>query len=375
MKPGKIMREVTVSTEGALATIDFCAAHHIPYMLFDWKWYEPCTSHDGDATKVVAKLDMPHVVAYGKEKGVGIWLYVNQHALMKQARELFPLLHEWGVVGVKSGFVQYASHRWATWLHDLVRLAAENRDRLEDLTDYYTLWAHQIKTPIAAMGLLLQDDDTDRGRELSAELFKIQQYVEMVLQYLRLGSDSTDYLIREVPLEPIVRQAARKYAQLFIRGKVSLNLRPMELKVLTDEKWLGFVVEQVLSNAVKYAPGGAVTVFAEGETLVIRDNGMGIAPEDLPRVFENGYTGCNGRTDKRSTGIGLYLCREICRRLGHRISVASRLGEGTEVRIALGRRTLEVESDGTPAGAPGAAGRVFREIWRGGAVGAPPRRL
>ena len=104
----------------------------------------------------------------------------------------------------------------------------------------------------------------------------------MVLQYLRLGSDSTDYLIREVPLEPIVRQAARKYAQLFIRGKVSLNLRPMELKVLTDEKWLGFVVEQVLSNAVKYAPGGAVTVFAEGETLVIRDNGMGIARRTCP---------------------------------------------------------------------------------------------
>ena len=221
-------------------------------------------------------------------------------------------------------------------------VSRSDRERRE-MVEYYTLWAHQIKTPIAAMGLLLQDDDTDRGRELSAELFKIQQYVEMVLQYLRLGSDSTDYLIREVPLEPIVRQAARKYAQLFIRGKVSLNLRPMELKVLTDEKWLGFVVEQVLSNAVKYAPGGAVTVFAEGETLVIRDNGMGIAPEDLPRVFENGYTGCNGRTDKRSTGIGLYLCREICRRLGHRISVASRLGEGTEVRIALGRRTLEVE--------------------------------
>ena len=221
-------------------------------------------------------------------------------------------------------------------------VSRSDRERRE-MVEYYTLWAHQIKTPIAAMGLLLQDDDTDRGRELSAELFKIQQYVEMVLQYLRLGSDSTDYLIREVPLEPIVRQAARKYAQLFIRGKVSLNLRPMELKVLTDEKWLGFVVEQVLSNAVKYAPGGAVTVFAEGETLVIRDNGMGIAPEDLPRVFENGYTGCNGRTDKRSTGIGLYLCREICRRLGHRISVASRLGEGTEVHIALGRRTLEVE--------------------------------
>lgn len=126
VKPGKIMRETTISTEGAIATIDFCAAHNIPYMLFDWQWYMPCTSHDGDATKVVAKLDMPRVVAYGKEKGVGIWVYVNQHALMKQARELFPVLRQWGIVGVKSGFVQYASHRWATWLHDLVRLAAEN---------------------------------------------------------------------------------------------------------------------------------------------------------------------------------------------------------------------------------------------------------
>ncbi|MGN0036049.1 MAG: glycoside hydrolase family 97 catalytic domain-containing protein [Bacteroidaceae bacterium] len=126
VKPGTIMRETTITTEGALATIDFCAAHHIPYMLFDWLWYLPCTSHDGDATKVVSKLDLPRVVAYGKEKGVGIWLYVNQHALMKQARELFPLLRQWGIVGVKSGFVQYASHRWATWLHDLVRLAADN---------------------------------------------------------------------------------------------------------------------------------------------------------------------------------------------------------------------------------------------------------
>ena len=126
VKPGKIMRETTITTEGALQTIDFCAAHNIPYMLFDWQWYMPCTSHDGDATKVVSKLDMPRVIAYGKEKGVGVWLYVNQHALVKQARELFPLLHEWGVVGVKSGFVQYASHRWATWLHDLVRLAADN---------------------------------------------------------------------------------------------------------------------------------------------------------------------------------------------------------------------------------------------------------
>lgn len=127
VKPGSIMRETTISTEGAIRTLDFCAEHNIPYMLFDWLWYLPCTSHDGDATKVVDKLDMPRVVEYARERGIGIWLYVNQHALMKQQRELFPLLHEWGIVGIKSGFVQYASHRWATWLHDMVRYAAENR--------------------------------------------------------------------------------------------------------------------------------------------------------------------------------------------------------------------------------------------------------
>ena len=127
IRPGKIMRETTLTNEGAFRMIDFCAEHNIPYMLFDWKWYEPCTSHDGDATKVIPRLDMPRIVAYGKEKGVGIWLYVNQHALQKQMRELFPLLHQWGIVGVKSGFVQYASHRWATWLHDMVRYAAENK--------------------------------------------------------------------------------------------------------------------------------------------------------------------------------------------------------------------------------------------------------
>ena len=125
VKPGKIMRSA-ISTEMGLKTIDFCAEHNIPYMLYDWQWYMPCTSHDGDATKVVDKVDMQRVIDYGKSKGVGVWLYVNQHALMKQMDELFPTLREWGVAGVKSGFVQYASHRWATWLHDMVRKAADN---------------------------------------------------------------------------------------------------------------------------------------------------------------------------------------------------------------------------------------------------------
>ncbi len=215
--------------------------------------------------------------------------------------------------------------------------------RLRESVDYYTMWVHQIKTPIAAMGLMLQDDESERGLALRSELFRVERYVELVLSYLRLGGGASDYVIRQVDVDSVLRQAARKYAPLFIRGKVSLELRETGMKALSDEKWLQLVVEQVLSNAVKYAPGGHVTVWSEGERLLIQDDGVGIAAEDLPRIFERGYTGCNGRMDKRSTGIGLYLCREICGRLGHTISAASELGQGTCITIGLARPYLEVE--------------------------------
>lgn len=215
--------------------------------------------------------------------------------------------------------------------------------RMRESVDYYTMWVHQIKTPISAMRLILQGDESERGRALSAELFRVERYVELVLSYLRLGGGSSDYVIRQVDLDGVLRQAARKYAPLFIRGKVSLELRETGLKVLSDEKWLQLVVEQVLSNAVKYAPGGYVTVWSEGERLFIRDDGVGIAAEDLPRIFERGFTGYNGRMDKRATGIGLYLSREICQKLGHTITVESELGKGTRVTIGLARPVLEVE--------------------------------
>ena len=243
-----------------------------------------------------------------------------------------------------AGRKEEAYHALLLELDETRRAVASPSDaRLREAGDYYTMWVHQIKTPIAAMGLMLQEDGSERGRELEAELFRVERYVELALSYQRLGGGSTDYLIREQPLDPILRQAARKYAPLFIRGKVSLDLRETNLRVLTDEKWLQLVVEQVLSNAVKYAPGGHVTVRAEGERLLVEDTGVGIAPEDLPRIFDRGFTGCNGRVDKRATGIGLYLCRQICRRLGHTITVDSEPGRGTRVVIGLARPYLEVE--------------------------------
>ena len=228
--------------------------------------------------------------------------------------------------------------------HDRARLAAENENRLRELTDYYSLWAHQIKTPIAAMDLLLQEDDCPRRGELEMELLKIGQYVEMVLSYLRLDSDSTDYVLREYPLDDILRQAVRKFAKMFILKKITLDLQETGKTVLTDEKWLLFVVEQVLSNALKYTPaGGTIRIYGDGATAVIADNGIGIREEDQARVFEKGFTGYNGRADKKSTGIGLYLCRQVMDRLNHDISLTSRPGQGTLVRLDLGRESRMVE--------------------------------
>ena len=224
------------------------------------------------------------------------------------------------------------------------RLAAENESRLRELTDYYSLWVHQIKTPIAAMDLLLQEDDSPRRGELEMELLKIGQYVEMVLSYLRLDSDSTDYVLREYPLDDILRQAVRKFAKMFILKKITLDFQETGKTVLTDEKWLLFVVEQVLSNALKYTPeGGTIRIYGDGATVVIADSGIGIREEDQARVFEKGFTGYNGRADKKSTGIGLYLCRQVMDRLNHSISLTSRPGQGTLVRLDLSRESRIVE--------------------------------
>ena len=210
-----------------------------------------------------------------------------------------------------------------------------------DITDYFTLWAHQIKTPIAAMRLLLQQDTEEieqfyeRRKECEGELFKIEQYVEMVLQYLRLNSSVNDFVLQEYSLDDIIRQAIHKYAPMFIRKKLALHYNAVDVKVVTDEKWLVFVVEQILSNAIKYTAEGGISIYMEEGMLVIKDTGIGILAEDLPRVFEKGYTGYNGRSDKKASGIGLYLCKQILQKLGHKVCVESEPGKGTQVKLVF----------------------------------------
>lgn len=219
---------------------------------------------------------------------------------------------------------------------DRQKLKSNMNARYHDMTEYYTVWAHQIKTPIAAMRLALQNEDTPLSRRLMGEVGRVEQYVQMALTYLRLGSDSSDYVIRSCALDNIVRPAVRRFAGEFIQRKIQLNYQMLNYTVITDEKWLGFVVEQVLSNALKYTPQGSVSIYMEPEgVLCIRDTGIGVAPEDLPRVFEKGYTGYNGRSHRKASGLGLYLCREILTRLGHSVSAESQVDHGTTIRIDL----------------------------------------
>ena len=174
--------------------------------------------------------------------------------------------------------------------------AADNRYR--DAIEYYTTWAHQIKTPIASMRLALQGEDTALFRRLLSDLSRTEQYVEMVMAFLRLEDAPGDYVFREVALDEVLRQALRRFSAEFIDRRLRLDYTPTGLTVLTDEKWLCFVLEQLLSNALKYTREGSITVELAGErVLAIRDTGIGIAPEDLPRIFEKGYTGQNGRAD------------------------------------------------------------------------------
>ena len=231
-------------------------------------------------------------------------------------------------------------------------LIFEDQKRYTEMMDYYGMWAHQIKTPIAAMRILVQsgmdreenEENQKLFRQLQMELFKTEQYVEMVLSYLKIGDIAKDMVLERCDLGKVVRQAVKKYSRLFILQKLSLEMGEIAEIVLTDEKWLSFVVEQILSNALKYTKSGSVSIYLEQEgVLVIKDTGIGISAEDLPRIMEKGYTGYNGRIDKRSTGIGLYLCKKVMDKLHHQLRIDSEDGKGTKVVLDLRRTQLDLE--------------------------------
>ncbi len=226
-----------------------------------------------------------------------------------------------------------------------LRLREKNEQtrRIKEREDYYTLWMHQIKTPLSAMHLLLQSGDALGTGQLEEELFKTERYAEMALHYLRLESLSDDFELRSYDLYGLVKKAVKKYALMFIHKKITLFMEPFQVQVLTDEKWFQVLLEQILSNAVKYTQHGTVRIdVQQGHMLTIADSGAGIPKEDLPRVFDRGFTGHNGRADQRATGIGLYLAREVAQKLGHRLSIRSEVGKGTKVSIDVSKNPLEI---------------------------------
>ena len=218
------------------------------------------------------------------------------------------------------------------------------QEKYNDLLDYYTLWVHQVKTPIAASSLLIGDlKDKETKSQLEQELFKIESYVHLVLQYLRLESFHDDLVLKQENLADLVREVVKKYALFFIQQGLSLNLHDLDHTIVTDKKWFLVILEQVLSNSLKYTKEGSIEIYFHEDRLYIKDTGLGIQNADLLRVFERGFSGYNGRLTQQSSGLGLYLSKKIADQLGHKIAIDSQVGQGTTVSIAFPEKKLIFE--------------------------------
>ncbi|MGI6256785.1 MAG: sensor histidine kinase [Anaerovoracaceae bacterium] len=275
---------------------------------------------------------------------VGFVRYTERQRTVKSIRSSLPYISEsfpHVVDGLEEEYQKIAE--------DLMAILSENNVKFHkertEMTQYYTMWVHQIKTPIAAMSLLIHNHDFSGKEEMSMELLRIEEYVDMLLQYIRLGSDKTDFLFRKQQLDTIIKDAIKRYATVFIGRNIGLHYTPMDDSVMTDKKWLTFVISQVISNSLKYTKEGSISISfnAQNGILTIEDTGIGIRPEDLPRIFDQGYTGYNGRLDNHSTGIGLHLCKKIVDKLGHKISARSNPGEGTKIYIDLSYENVRYE--------------------------------
>lgn len=224
--------------------------------------------------------------------------------------------------------------------HKLIRELDQGE---KDLIEYYTLWTHQIKTPLAAIDLLLQLDEEDIKEDLELQIIEVEKYIDMALQYLRIDNMSSDLQLEKYSIQDIVKKAVKSFSKIFIYKDISLDIGDKDLNVITDKKWFLFAVRQILSNALKYTDIGKISIYVEDNNLFVKDTGIGIRKEDIPRIFERGFTGYAGRISEKSTGLGLYLSKRVLDNLGHKIEVYSKQNIGTTVKIDLSRPKLELE--------------------------------
>lgn len=277
---------------------------------------------------------------------IDFYKYYKRHKLLHINREQF--FDDAEQLPEYMDIIEYDYQELAKKLYQAKQeLISKNRIAKKELLDYYGMWVHQIKTPIAALDILLQNtermlyqlDEKEMMQkaisvsDMKMELFKIEQYVEMALNYLRVEDISSDLVFKKHELDDMVRQVIRKYAKIFISKKIKIDFKLTKACIVTDEKWFIFVLEQIILNALKYIKKGQIFIYMKEKSLVIEDTGIGIPAEDLPRIFEKGFTGYNGRENKKSTGIGLYLCKNIMDKLQWNITVDSEVGSGTKIYL------------------------------------------
>ena len=224
----------------------------------------------------------------------------------------------------------------------------KNRKMLTDQNDYFSLWIHQIKTPITSINILLQNMNSSKDEvfEIKRALLSIDNYTQMALHYLKLQRPDKDLDFLKFNLNEVLQNIFRKYRSIFIYKNIELNYKPCDLNIISDQVLFELMIEQIISNSLKYCgidgKRGILSIYIENQNpsvLVIEDNGIGISPSDLPKIFDKGYSGLNGRLSEKATGLGLYLAREISERLGCTLTINSLQGEWTRAEVKLGTET------------------------------------
>ena len=218
---------------------------------------------------------------------------------------------------------------------------ADLKRNINDYKEYIETWVHEIKTPIASARLILENDEGYINKSVLDEIEKVEGFIEQVLFYARSSTVERDYIIKKIPLKNSINSVIRKNANILIEKRVKIQLEDIEKKVYCDSKWIEFILQQIISNSVKYMDKDEkyikIRCLEKDKNIILKilDNGIGISEKSIEKVFEKGYTGENGRKYNNSTGMGLYLCKKLCLKLGLGISIKSKLGVGTEVTIVF----------------------------------------
>ena len=223
----------------------------------------------------------------------------------------------------------------------------EYKMQVKDFKEYVELWIHEVKLPVASLTLMVHNQKGEQSKKLLSQLTRLDNYLEQILYYVRSENAEKDYLITKVNLSKVISNVALKNKDILLAKGIDFVVSDVDIEVLTDSKWLEFIINQIVDNSIKYSKekNAYIKIVAKEESevigLIIYDNGKGISKSDLPRVFDKTFTGTNGRSKSaKSTGMGLYLCRELCNKLGHKIQIISEEGKYTKVTILFDKNTF-----------------------------------